>query len=147
MLFDAEANKITGVVDFDFACVSHPAEEFLTFSDLWGGLGQSPDGELVAEAVLAGNFDCVDGAGLSGEELEKLFTAKVLNGAAKDREMLRPSTVPGLRALRELARLLEQIAPFRLVHEHFLKNKTADEIQEARQKALEALRATLISLL
>lgn len=37
ILFDATSNRITALIDYDFACISHPSYEFLRSFDGIGG--------------------------------------------------------------------------------------------------------------
>lgn len=148
MLFDKETKKITGLVDFDFACVSHPAQEFLTsFADIGGGLGESPGGDpsggLLREAILTGDFGSVN---VPEEARSKWATASFWGSTLRDRGLWRPSNIAGIRALVRLKQLESRIARFRLIHPHFLKNKTPEQIAEDKRKAEEALRETLAAL-
>jgi hypothetical protein len=60
--------------------------------------------------------------------------------------VLRPSTIIGMEELVELRTLELTLAPFRLMHPHFTKKMTADEIVEARKKAEDAVKTALTAV-
>lgn len=141
VLFDVEENRITGLVDFDFAYISHPCQEFLTsFGDIGGNSGgcHGPDpteGRLV-KAVLTGSFDADS---LPAEAIDLWTVAKAWDSALAARETLRPSTIAGMSALARLGSLEALLCPFRLIHPVFLKKMTPEKISEQRVTAEKAL--------
>ncbi|KAL0930603.1 phosphotransferase enzyme family protein [Colletotrichum truncatum] len=148
VLFDAATNKVTGLVDFDFSCISHPFQEFVTsFGDVGGNIsgGHGPDlteGRL-SKALLTGSFDADN---LPAEASELWASAKAWDAALGERGTLKPSTITGISALAQLGTLEKLLCPFRLAHPMFLKKLTQDQIAEQRQAAEEALKACLGSL-
>ena len=147
-LFDRETNKLTGLVDFDFASVSHPGMEFFSsFGDIGGGLGNVPGPDpsegLLREAVLTGVFEGVD---VPEEARSKWTVARMWDDALRARGLLRPSDIAGMRALCCVMQLEMQIAPPRLLHPVYLKGKMPEEIVEGRRAGEEGIRATLAGL-
>jgi hypothetical protein len=118
ILFDLETNKITGLVDFDFASVGHPCQEFFSsFRDVGGNIfsDKTSEGALWEEALSS-------------------------------RGTLRPSTIAGMGTLKLLGRLEELLCPFRLVHPVFLRKKTLEQTKQEREKAEKELVECLIAL-
>ncbi|KAK1758964.1 putative phosphotransferase enzyme family protein [Echria macrotheca] len=152
-LFDPETKKITGLVDFDFSYISHPGLEFLiSLGDIGGGFqpphsGMTPFSSSLAKAILTGNFDNSEVTNGEDEEAKKKWeVARTWDEALKARGVLRPSSIAGMEALVKLRKLESVLAPFRLMHPHFTKKMTADEIVEARKKAEDAVKAALADL-
>lgn len=132
ILFDAEGKRITALLDFDFACVTHPCHEFFTGfqSDLGGGIPPE-NWELLEKAVLSGNFDKVP-EGLPEEKKGLWEIAKTWDGALASRGIIRPSEIAGLEGLRDLKTLVDLVCPMMLSHPMFLK-RTPVEAQEKRR--------------
>ncbi|KAH0430097.1 phosphotransferase enzyme family protein [Colletotrichum camelliae] len=134
--YDPATKRITGVLDFDWAYVSHPAHEFFTsFGDVGGstngGTARDPDlsNGKIAKAMLAGNFDIPD---LPEEAVGQLARAKTWDDALIERGALRPSDIAGMAALEQLRKLESLLAPFALYHPVMLKRKTPEQIVEMR---------------
>lgn len=111
MLFDPETNRITGVLDFDFASVGHPCQEFFSsFHDVGGNVfgDEVPKGQIWDDALAA-------------------------------RDILRPGTIRGMDTLKLLGQLDSLLCPFRLVHPVFLSKMSPGEMEEGRAKAEQAL--------
>ncbi|KFY00530.1 hypothetical protein O988_03270 [Pseudogymnoascus sp. VKM F-3808] len=49
--FDATSNRITALIDYDFACISHPSYEFLRSSDGAGGQSRGRPGDEAKDAM------------------------------------------------------------------------------------------------
>ncbi|PYH37560.1 uncharacterized protein BO87DRAFT_423177 [Aspergillus neoniger CBS 115656] len=61
ILIDPTTCKLTALIDFDFACIAHPAHEFLvSLQDLGGNVmgpyGEDPTEGKLAQALLSGGF-------------------------------------------------------------------------------------------
>ena len=61
ILIDPSTNKLTALLDFDFACIAHPAHEFLvSLQDLGGNVmgpyGEDPTEGKLSQALLSGDF-------------------------------------------------------------------------------------------
>lgn len=155
ILVDPHTNTLTGLVDFDFASISHPAEEFfMSLGDVGGNTGgwQGPDlhaGRLEA-AVIAGDFSSsVDAmtTALSEEAQNEWFIAKTWDAALRKRDgVLRPSDILGMRLLARLPELAGLLCPSRLVNPRVVARQTATDLEESRAAAEESLRECLTVL-
>ncbi|KAL0769137.1 hypothetical protein CaCOL14_008445 [Colletotrichum acutatum] len=140
-LYDPTTKKLTSILDFDFAFVSHPCHEFFTSlgdvgGNTGGGTGRDPDlsGGLLGKAMLTGDFDGIR-ARLPQEAAGQLTTARAWDDALKGRGALRPSEIEGMAALDGLRRLETLACPFALEHPVMLRRKTREEIEEMRAVA------------
>ncbi|KAK1757149.1 aminoglycoside phosphotransferase, partial [Echria macrotheca] len=107
MLFSEKWNHITALLDFDFACVTHPCHEF--FGGIYGSLVPR-DHELLQEAVWSGVFDPAL-EGLSDEEKEMWEVAKAWDDELASLGLVRPSQTAGKDGLRDLNELLALLCP------------------------------------
>lgn len=145
ILVDPKTNKLTGMVDFDFASISHPAEEFFaSFGDVGGNTGgwQGPDhhdGRL-EKAVVAGDFSLsVPEDQLSDAARTEWRLATTWDAALAGRGLMKPSDIPGITLLARLPELRGLLCPFRLVHPRFVQKMSAEELESARDAAEKAL--------
>ncbi|EXF79549.1 phosphotransferase enzyme family protein [Colletotrichum fioriniae PJ7] len=137
-LYDPTTKKLTSILDFDFAFVSHPCHEFFTSlgdvgGNTGGGTGRDPDlsGGLLGKAMLTGDFDGIRER-LPQEAAGQLTRAQAWDDALKERGALRPSEIKGMAALDGLRRLEALACPFALEHPVMLRRKTREEIEEMR---------------
>ncbi|EFX03821.1 aminoglycoside phosphotransferase [Grosmannia clavigera kw1407] len=138
MLYDKESGKITGVVDFDFAFIGPPVYEYLiSLQDIGGNLPslmQELEGhESVVNTYLSSTATPADEADLLSEQQVALQSTVSFFGALADAKALPPTDIWGIVTWLNLYRLETLLCPMRLVHPHFLKKKTEDEIAEARK--------------
>ncbi|KAF6798171.1 phosphotransferase enzyme family protein [Colletotrichum sojae] len=138
--YDPDTKKVTGVLDFDWAYVSHPCHEFFySLGDVGGntggGTGRDPDrsGGRIGRAMMTGDFDSI--SDLPEEAAGQLAIAKAWDAALAERGAIRPSDVAGIEALDRLRRLESLLCSFALCHPVMLKRKTEEEIKEMRSKA------------
>lgn len=137
VLFDAEKGTITGLVDFDFASISHPCQEFFSsFQDVGGntsgGRGPFASDERFVTSLLSGSYD-IDGI---PSELEDAWSvAKTWDKALSDKNVLKPSQISGIATLAQVGKLEGLLCPLRLVHPVFLKKMTDEDKTHARAKA------------
>ncbi|KAL0933356.1 phosphotransferase enzyme family protein [Colletotrichum truncatum] len=137
--YQPETNKLTGILDFDFAYVSHPCHEFFaSLGDIGGntggGTGRDPDlsGGRLGKAMITGNFDIPD---LPEEATGQLRTAKAWDDALAARGTMRPSDIPQMPALDQLRKLEGLLCPFALLHPMVLRGQTPEQITEMRKAA------------
>ncbi|OHE96826.1 phosphotransferase enzyme family protein [Colletotrichum orchidophilum] len=149
-LYDTTTKKLTSILDFDFAFISHPCHEFFTSlgdvgGNTGGGTGRDPDLSrgLLGKAMLTGDFDGI-GASLPQEASGQLTRARAWDGALRERGALRPSEIAGMAALDGLRRLEALACPFALEHPFMLRRKTKEEIEEMREGAERALVECLV---
>lgn len=149
ILFDPETNQLTGLVDFDFSFVSHPAHEFfVSLHDVGGntsgGHGPDPTGGKLTAAILSGDFDVRLDEGEGADDAAKILDqARDWDEAVHAAGGTRPSEIAGIATLDKLRQLEGLLAPFRLVHPFFLKKKTPEELEQDRLKAAETLAGKL----
>lgn len=136
ILVDPSTNRLTAILDFDFACITHPAHEFfLSLHDLGCNVGGLDDEDstkrLLPEALYSGNFD-TDGP----EEGIDLWTySKVFNASMSKRGTRRPSDFPGIRELHHLAAIERLICPFHLSVPFMIEQMSEQKLAEARIEA------------
>ncbi|GKT45788.1 uncharacterized protein ColSpa_05969 [Colletotrichum spaethianum] len=139
ILYDPNTKKLTSILDFDWAFISHPCHEFFTSlgdigGNTGGGTGRDPDlsGGRLGKAMLTGNFEIPD---LPEAAAKQLTRDKAWDDALAERGALRPSDIRGISALDKLRRLDALLCPFALEHPVMLKRKTPEEITEMRKAA------------
>lgn len=126
MLFDPVTGQITGVLDFDFSYVGHPADEFLaySFSDMGCSLGQASP--ALRHAILSGDFT-FHGAGAesiksnttaggkeSQDDADTFAVASAFFTALADKGGYVPSNIAGMETLEALRDVEAMLAPFAL---------------------------------
>lgn len=121
MLFDPATAKITGVLDFDFSYVGHPADEYLAYSfgDMGGSLTKASP--ALRRAILSGDFaypPVVVGEGESTEtdsdEADAFALSREFFAALAEHGGFVPSAIPGMAALESLREGEALLAPFAL---------------------------------
>ncbi|KAL3261020.1 hypothetical protein ABHI18_004076 [Aspergillus niger] len=130
ILIDPSTCKLTALIDFDFACIAHPAHEFLvSLQDLGGNVmgpyGEDPTEGKLSQALLSGDFSDDDVPG------DLWWVGKTLNACLVKRGVLRPSDVDGMKVLREWRALELLVCPFHLAAEFIVKRMS----EEAREGA------------
>lgn len=139
--------EITAVLDFDFAHVNHPFEEFHTesFTDLGGSINFS--GDSIEEALISGDFTTTsdDVSDDVPEDLpddvpnDQWLLAKDWN---KVLDCLAPSNINGLEGILDLLKLQSLLCPDHLTMESMSKEgniaSVADEKKEKIRAAAEA---------
>ncbi|KAK3937888.1 phosphotransferase enzyme family-domain-containing protein [Diplogelasinospora grovesii] len=134
VLYDSTTKRVTGLLDFDWAAVTHRCEEFL--SGLWDVVGGIHErvGELIQPMVLSGEFG-VQPAGLSDAELRKWEIARAWNSALVKRGAIRPSSVAGVDRLKALKEFGNLLCPFQLASEAMLQRMGMSEENAAAFRA------------
>lgn len=136
ILVDPSTNQLTALLDFDFACITHPAHEFLlSLHDLGCNVGGLEDEDttkgLLPQALYSGNFD-----GDGPDEGKDLWTyGKILNASMSERGTLRPSNFPGIRELHHLVAIERLICPFHISVPFMIEQMSEQELAEARSEA------------
>ena len=126
MLYDTEQKKLTAVLDFDWASVTNPCDEFLSgFWDLGGGIHE--ENTSFQTCIMTGNFSSAAGLdGMPAEDVEKWELGKMLNAAFAQRGVIRPSTVKVAGEIRKLRELESMLCPFDLSNEVMLRRLSED---------------------
>jgi aminoglycoside phosphotransferase (APT) family kinase protein len=125
MLYDKATKRLTAVLDFDWSCVAHPAEEFLTgLWDIGGGLSDRV-GKLLPN-ILSGNFP-LPPEDASDDEKRNWEVAKAWNVALATRGAIRPSAIAGISQVQALAHLEQLLCPFDLASPVMLKRRSDED--------------------
>lgn len=134
MLWDDDQKRITGVFDFDWAAVTHPAHEFFTSLHDLHGTTRDRGPEKIRQAVLSGDFS---GSADVGEvaNADAWEIAKTWDDAVKKCGGIRPSDISGIKTLEQLRTFTDLICPFHLGVPAMLKRKTAEQNAKARADA------------
>ncbi|GKZ81713.1 hypothetical protein AnigIFM56816_006235 [Aspergillus niger] len=132
ILIDPSTCKLTALIDFDFACIAHPAHEFLvSLQDLGGNVmgpyGEDPTEGKLSEALLSGDFSDDDVPG------DLWWVGKTLNACLVKRGVLRPSDVDGMKVLREWRALELLVCPFHLAA-GFIVKRMSEEAREGAKR-------------
>lgn len=126
MLYDTEQKKLTAILDFDWASVTYPCDEFLGgFWDLGGGIHE--ENASFQTCIMTGDFSntaWIDET--PAEDVEKWETGKILNAAFDHRGVIRPSTVKAAGEIRKLRELENMLCPFDLSNEVMLRRISED---------------------
>ncbi|KAK2048620.1 hypothetical protein LZ31DRAFT_538756 [Colletotrichum somersetense] len=132
MLFDKKAKKVTAVLDFDFASVSHPFEEFISMSFNHTGGNIGDDDTAINQAILSGDFTTPP-ADLDKESLKEWELAKTWNSVLQESVALAPSQIDGVNQIRDLMRLQRFLCP------HWLGSASVlEELDEVKRAELRA---------
>ena len=138
MLYDTESKAISGLVDFDWAAVTHPAHEFFfgSLHDLHGTPREQP--KLLEQAILTGNFD-ENAEAREKEDPEAWELAKVWHQAMEGHEGLRPSDIGGMATLDKLNAFVDLLCPWQLNDLDMLKSQSPEHSSKARADAERAI--------
>lgn len=133
MLFDKDSKKIVALLDFDWAYVSHPIDEFaFSLQDVGGNFDSTET--PVNKAVVSGDFD-ITPEGLDEKEAAKWEKAKAWNLAAKKCGVNTPADIKGVEGVLELLRFQRLLAPIQLIDESATKGMSEDDKQKKRAEA------------
>lgn len=137
LLYDIATREISGFLDFDWAVVSHPAEEFFSgFRDIGGCLTDEPKGIL--PCILKNDFSQTPG-GLSEEDLKQWEAAKAWATVASKNGVRLPSDIAGIGQIKALHDLSSAICPFELSSTVMLKRLSDDVKETKKQESQEAI--------
>jgi hypothetical protein len=134
MLFDKNAKKVTAVLDFDFASVSHPYEEFISMSFSHTGGNVGDEDTAISRAILSGDFTTPP-ADLDEGSAKDWELAKTWNTLLQESAAIAPSQIEGVNEIRELMRLQGLLCPYRLSSASALEELDEEERGKLREKA------------
>ncbi|PYI03662.1 hypothetical protein BO78DRAFT_432001 [Aspergillus sclerotiicarbonarius CBS 121057] len=142
ILISPTTHKLTALLDFDFACIAHPAHEYLvSLQDLGGNVmgpyGEDPTQGKLSQALLSGDF--------SEDVPDTLWwTGKTLDEMLKRRGVKRPcEMMPGMEVLRQWRALEQLLCPFHLTAPFIVQRMTEEQRAGARKGAEEELVAQM----
>ncbi|KAI9146891.1 hypothetical protein HJFPF1_13461 [Paramyrothecium foliicola] len=139
ILYDGESKRITGLLDFDWAAVTHPCDEFLFgLWDIGGGIHERVG--KIQPNVLSGDFG-QQPDNLSEDEVRQWEIAKYWDAALAQKGAIRPSSIAGVERIAALRDFEELLSPFALSSEVMLK-RSSEEQKMAKKKETEALIVT-----
>ncbi|OTA99897.1 hypothetical protein M426DRAFT_66870 [Hypoxylon sp. CI-4A] len=119
VLYDSKTKRITAVLDFDWAAITHPCEEFLTgLWDIGGGIHER--NEKFQPMLLSGDFS-TQPDDLPAEDVRKWEIAKAWDAAIARKGAIRPSQIVGVDRICALGELQDLLCPFELANEAMLK--------------------------
>jgi hypothetical protein len=126
MLYDKTTKRITAVLDFDWSCITHPSEEFLT--GLWDVRGGISDrvGKLEPN-ILTGDFNTPPTDGTSAEEVRAWEVATPWETALAKKGAVRPSSIAGIGKVQALSSFEQLLCPFDLANEVMLKRRSNED--------------------
>ncbi|KAI0129734.1 hypothetical protein BJ170DRAFT_719732 [Xylariales sp. AK1849] len=137
LLFDGTSKRITAILDFDWAAVTHPGDEFLSgLWDLGGGFDERTT-DLTSK-ILKGDFG-EPLPDLDAKELEAFEIAKAWDTAVASTGVFRPSSIEGMGKILELRELENLLCPFALGNEmmQMMLKRISDEEKTKRRRETE----------
>ena len=120
-------------MDFDWASVSHPLDEYLISSFFDLGDLISGSGSPIETAMLSGDFSTPPPE-LDEEGKKEWEVAKMWSAAMKRNGAISPSTVPGARQILNLVKLQSLLCPRQLSNESALQKLDEEKKAELRAK-------------
>ncbi|OAA56282.1 Aminoglycoside phosphotransferase [Niveomyces insectorum RCEF 264] len=132
MLFDKETKKLTAVLDFDWAYISNPFEEFIfALGDL--GCNVRLGHDKISEAILLGDFSTppvdLDEASTGRWEISKAW-----NSAMTKQGVASPANIKGADKIRDLMQLHTLLCPHQLGDENIVKKMDEKKTNEILTK-------------
>ena len=148
MLYDPAIGRIIALLDFDFACILHPAYEFLrSFSGnggkLHGLLGDTTAHEKGAEALriakIIGSFPSplpASGGPDDGSAIDWKL-AQAWEDELSKLGVKRPCMIEGVDRVLDIDEILDSLLPWKLSNEDFLRMNTDDDQRMAWRSSSE----------
>ena len=143
LLFHRTSGRITALLDYDFATISHPADEFLRSFD---GAGCQFRGWMVDEesekaalrdAKLHGfpspPLETKDGGSVNWD------VAKAWEDALEGAGVKRPRNIEGIEGVANVDTILRSIPPWRVTNEDILRLQVEEAIVQCRDENEELL--------
>lgn len=119
-------------MDFDWACITHPAEEFLSgFYDLGGCMRDRS--KAVVSAILSNDFS-EQPEGLSEDEAKHWATGKLWAEASTRNNVTVPSKISGIQKIAALNTFNTALCPFELSHPGILNRQSAEVRARRKQQ-------------
>lgn len=137
MLFDATSQRVTALLDYDFACILHPSYEFLrSFSNIAGQLSGwtgDEDSEQLAlrDAKLHGFPSPLP---VSSDEGVQWEVAAAWELELERQGVLRPRTIEGIDKVADVDAVLRGLTPWRLTNSDILRLQSEEVIVQHREQ-------------
>lgn len=137
LLYDVASQRVTGLIDYDFACILHPSYEFLcSFSGAGGQLQgwsdiESSDQTALRDAKLHG-FPSRPPA--NTEDVEQWEVAKAWEDELERLDVKRPRTMKGIEKVADVDAVLRSILPWRVTNSDVLRLQSEGVILKCRDE-------------
>ncbi|KAL9119974.1 MAG: hypothetical protein Q9187_003472 [Circinaria calcarea] len=142
MLYDPALQRITALLDYDFACISHPSYEFLRSFDGHGGQfrGWSGDEDIdqlvLREAKLRGFPSPLPQSSENGVKWEMV---KAWEDELEKSQVQRPRTIQGIEQVADVDAILRAIMPWRVTNSDILQMQSEEVTVKCRNKGEQQL--------
>ncbi|RDL42563.1 Uncharacterized protein BP5553_02542 [Venustampulla echinocandica] len=142
LLFDATSGRITALIDYDFACVSHPSYEFLRSFDGAGGQfrgwssDEATEDMALREAKLHGFPSPLPPTTKDGV---KWNVMKAWEDELEKLDVERPRNIPGIDKVADVDTVLRTILPWRVSNSDILRLQSEEVIIKCRNENEEQL--------
>ncbi|KAH7397398.1 kinase-like domain-containing protein [Pyrenochaeta sp. MPI-SDFR-AT-0127] len=137
LLYDASTQRITALIDYDFACILHPSYEFLRSFSGAGGQFQgwsdieSSEQTALRDAKLHGFPSTLPE---NTEDGVKWGVAKVWEDELARLDVRRPRTIKGIDKVADVDAVLRSILPWRVTNSDVLRLQSEDVILKCRDE-------------
>ncbi|KAI1408905.1 hypothetical protein F5Y13DRAFT_182436 [Hypoxylon sp. FL1857] len=141
ILFDPKTKKITALLDFDRACVSHPSLEYLlSFRDFGGNIVSNqiphlPLDEDLIDRIVFNKFRAPLVLSMDTEDCTKTIVfwecAMAWDNALLKAGALKPSAISGIREISLVARIAASLWPSQLEDESLTSEQACNIMSEA----------------
>ena len=112
MLFDKDTKRITAILYFDWASVSHPFDEFMScLYDI--GVNISYENNAIDAAIISGDFT-EPPTNLDEDFAKRWEISRAWNTAMKKSDMVSPSDIKGAGKIYDIMRLQRLLCPYQL---------------------------------
>ncbi|KAF2491602.1 hypothetical protein BU16DRAFT_123227 [Lophium mytilinum] len=142
LLFDAASERITALIDYDFACILHPSYEFLRSFDGAGGQFRGWSGDeaseqtAMREAKLRGFPSPIPPTVPDGVKWD---VAKTWEDELEKLDVRRPRTIAGIDSVADVDTTLRSILPWRVTNSDVLWLQSEEVIVSCRNENEEQL--------
>lgn len=137
ILYDATSDRITALIDYDFACILHPSYEFLRSFDGAGGQFQgwsdveSSEQTALRDAKLHGFPSPLPQGTKDGVKWD---VAKAWEDELEKLNVKRPRTMKGIEKVADVDAVLRSILPWRVSNSDILRLQSEKAIWKCRNQ-------------
>ncbi|KAF2117036.1 kinase-like domain-containing protein [Lophiotrema nucula] len=137
LLYDASTQRITALIDYDFACILHPSYEFLRSFSGAGGQFQgwsdieSSEQTALRDAKLHGFPSTLPE---NTEDGVKWDVAKVWEDELERLDVQRPRTIKGIEKVADVDAVIRSILPWRVTNSDVLRVQSESVILKCRDE-------------
>jgi hypothetical protein len=160
MLYDKETMAITALLDFDFAHIASPVEEFFySFYSIHGNLGGHYDVDKTTAQLLDYQIngfprdipgdrpDTSKPRHFNDEAQVDWVVAATWDDMLREKGIKRPSTLPGvgdIDGIQNLYWFIQDICQPYMLMDRWLRTRTPEQLEKTRSKIEAALRDALV---